>query len=228
MTRAESLAPWADMRHIVEITLNGAEWTENKVKFAYYPDPEISAVIDSERGPIDGGTHSTIMGRGFKHENVCNLKIRYGALEVNPSIKNGTMIETISPRVSVPDAVVLAPSGNGQNYGADLTLHFRDIENTFTYYQSMFVHDIHPQSGPTSGKTRVEVRGIGFKQFKYENGTIRDDIPLYAKFEDVNGVKIGDIQTITDIDNDSFVFWTPKAVVGTQAILMISFNQQQW
>ena len=51
----------------------------------------------------------------------------------------------------------------------------------------MFVHDLHPQAGPTSGNTRVEVSGIGFKQFKYENGTIRDDIPLYAKFEDTNG-----------------------------------------
>jgi len=182
MTNAESRMPWKDMRHTVEITLNGAETTDNKVKFAYYPDPEISQVLDSPRGPVDGGTHSTLMGRGYTHDNVCNLKVRYGALEVTPEIVNNTMIKVISPRVSVPDAVVLAPSGNGQNYGADLTLHFRDIENTFTYYQNMFVHDLHPQSGPTSGKTRVEISGIGFKQFKYENGTIRDDIPLYAKF----------------------------------------------
>lgn len=79
----------------------------------------------------------------------------------------------------------------------------------------MFVHDIHPQAGPTSGNTRVEVSGIGFKQFKYENGTIRDDIPLYAKFEDVNGLQIGEIRKIKEIDNDSFVFWTPKAIAGT-------------
>ena len=92
------------------------------------------------------------------------------------------MIKTISPRVSVPGAVVLSPSGNGQNYGADLSLHYRDVENTFTYYQEMYVHDLHPQSGPTSGRTRVEVTGIGFKQFKTDNGTLRDDIPLYAKF----------------------------------------------
>jgi len=113
MTRAESLMPWADMRHTVEITLNGAEHTTNGVKFAYYPDPEISAVKDSPRGPVEGGTLSHLIGRGFKHENVCNLKIRYGALEVTPEITNGTHVKTISPRVSVPDAVVLAPSGNG-------------------------------------------------------------------------------------------------------------------
>ena len=85
-----------------------------------------------------------MVGRGFRHENVCNLKIRYGALETTPDIVNNTVVKTVSPRVSVPDAVVLAPSGNGQNYGADLTLHYRDPENTFTYYQDMFVHDLHP------------------------------------------------------------------------------------
>ena len=85
-------------------------------------------------GPIVGGTQSTLVGRGFKHENVCNLKIRYGALEVTPQIVNNTAVKTVSPRVSVPDAVVLSPSGNGQNYGADVTLHHRDPENTFTYY----------------------------------------------------------------------------------------------
>jgi len=101
-------------------------------------------------------------------------------------IVNGTHLKTVSPRVSVPDSVVLAPSGNGQNYGADLTLHFRDPENTFTYYQDMFVHDLRPQTGPTSGQTRVEVTGIGFVQFKHDNGTLRQDVPLYAKFVDAN------------------------------------------
>ena len=83
------------------------------MKFWYYPDPEISQVLDSPLGPVEGGTDSTIMGRGFKHENVCNLKIRYSALEVTPQIVNNTMVKTVSPRVSVPDAVILAPSGNG-------------------------------------------------------------------------------------------------------------------
>lgn len=229
LTRAESLMPYMEMRHTLEITLNGAETTNNKIKFAYYSDPEISQVLHSNRGPVRGGTNSTLVGRGFKHENVCNLKIRYGALEVTPEIFNDTHIRTISPQVSVPDAVVLAPAGNGQNYGADLTLHYRDIENTFTYYQDMFVHDVRPQAGPTSGKTRVEVSGIGFKQFKHDNGTIRDDLPLYAKFIDFSsGKDIGEVQTITEIDNDSFVYFTPKAVAGTQAILMLSFNKQQW
>lgn len=93
----------------------------------------------------------------------------------------------------------------------------------------MWVHDLHPQSGPTSGNTRIEVRGIGFTQFKYENGTLREDIPLFVKFEDSsNGKQIGEVGRITEIINDSFVWHTPKAAAGTMAILMISFNQEQW
>jgi len=32
-------------------------------------------------------------------------------------------MQVISPAVGVPDAVVLTLSGNGQNYGRDVTLH---------------------------------------------------------------------------------------------------------
>ncbi len=84
LTRSESLMPALDQRHTLEVTLNGAETTYNKIKFAYYPDPEIQQVLNSELGPVSGGTESTLVGRGFKHENVCNLKIRYGALETTP------------------------------------------------------------------------------------------------------------------------------------------------
>ena len=42
LTRSESLLPALDMRHTVEITLNGAEASENHVKFWYYPDPDIA------------------------------------------------------------------------------------------------------------------------------------------------------------------------------------------
>lgn len=65
LTRSESLMPALDMRHTLEVTLNGLETTENHIKFHYYPDPEISKVLDSPRGPVSGGTHSTLVGRGY-------------------------------------------------------------------------------------------------------------------------------------------------------------------
>ena len=74
----------------------------------------------------------------------------------------------------------------------------------------------------------MEVSGIGFKQFKNDNGTIKDDVPLFVKMTDEAGQTLGDIMTIKEIENDSFYFNTPKAPAGTKAILNVSFNQQQW
>jgi len=44
LTRSESLMPPLEMRHTLEVTLNGAETTDNRIKFWYYPDPEILKV----------------------------------------------------------------------------------------------------------------------------------------------------------------------------------------
>jgi hypothetical protein len=131
------------------------------IKFSYYFDSELSSV-EQNIGPVSGGTNSTLNGKGFTHPNVCNLKVRYGALEVTPNFVNSTHISTTSPTVNLPGPVVLSTSGNGQNYADDITLHFRDKENTFTYNQEVFVNYLHPQEGSAKGNTKVTVRGVGF------------------------------------------------------------------
>jgi hypothetical protein len=62
----------------------------------------------------------------------------------------------------VPDAVVVSVSLNGQQFINDKTLHLRDVENTFTYYQDILIHDFNPKSGPILGKTEIRVTGLGF------------------------------------------------------------------
>jgi hypothetical protein len=79
---------------------------------------------------------------------------------VTPKLLN-ISLSVESPRVKVPDAVTLSPSGNGQNFAPDYTLHYRDIENTFTYIQDIFVQDLEPESGPSTGDTKIMVRGYG-------------------------------------------------------------------
>jgi IPT/TIG domain len=113
------------------------------VKFSYYFDSELSSV-DQNVGPVSGGTKSTLFGKGFTHPNVCNLKVRYGAIEVTPTAVNSTFVTTVSPIVNLPGPVVLSTSGNGQNYADDIKLHFRDKENTFTYNQEVFVSGLNP------------------------------------------------------------------------------------
>jgi len=86
--------------------------------------------------------------------------------------------------VSASGSVTLSPSGNAQNYAKDVILHFRDLENTFTYYQDVFIHDLYPQSGPTTGKTRLVVKGVGLRQFRNDDGSIKD-VPIFVKFVDL-------------------------------------------
>jgi hypothetical protein len=85
-------------------------------------------------GPMKGGTLSNIIVKGALHLNVCNFSLRYGAIDVSPIIGQNKTIQVTSPTVGVPDSVTVSPSGNGQNFAPDYTLHYRDIENTFTYF----------------------------------------------------------------------------------------------
>ena len=67
-----------------------------------------------------------------------------------------------APPAQVPDAVVVSVSLNGQQFIIDKTLHYRDIENTYIYYQDMFITDYSPKAGPTYGNTKIKVKGMGF------------------------------------------------------------------
>lgn len=92
-------------------------------------------------------------------------------------------MNTTSPNATIPDAVVVSIALNGQQFIYDKTLHYRDIENTFTYIQDPYILDYSPKSGPTSGKTKIVVKGMGINQFKFDNGTTKYE-PMWVRFVD--------------------------------------------
>lgn len=47
----------------------------------------------------------------------------------------------------------------------------------------MFIQDFTPKAGPTSGKTKIKVTGMGFKQFRNDDGSEKAQ-PLYVRFRD--------------------------------------------
>jgi IPT/TIG domain len=159
-------APWYN----ISLTLNnGKETAPTKSKFTYYVDPSIVSVSPN-LGPLKGGTVSRISGEGFAQDGVCNLTVRYGPIQQKVSAISDTEIDAVAPEADVPDSVVISVALNGQQFIRDKTLHYRDVENTYTYYQDLLIHDFSPKSGPISGKTRITVTGLGFTQFKKDSG----------------------------------------------------------
>lgn len=222
----DSKAPY----YYVYVTLNGGkELSEQLVKFTYYWDNPVKSVWPN-KGPLRGGTKSLVEGRGFKQEGACNVTVRYGAYQLKPDngTYNDTHITVKSPNATVPDSVVVSVALNGQQFVSDKTLHYRDLENTFTYYQEMYVRDYSPKAGPSHGHTKIVIDGMGFMPFKNETG---DNIgmPLWVRFVDKeSGEAIGEITEALDVTSSSFSWFNPPARPDTEAILQISFNKIEW
>jgi hypothetical protein len=66
--------------YYISVTLNGREFANTSIKFIYYIDPVIKSVTPN-KGPLRGGTFSSLVGKGFNQEGVCNMTVRYGAIQ---------------------------------------------------------------------------------------------------------------------------------------------------
>jgi hypothetical protein len=60
--------------------------------------------------------------------------VRFGETHVTPYSYSDSQVSADSPSVLVPGQIVMAVSGNNQQFSSDKTIHFRDVENTFEYY----------------------------------------------------------------------------------------------
>lgn len=137
-------------------------------------------------------------------------------------------MNTTSPNATIPDAVVVSIALNGQQFIHDKTLHFRDIENTFTYYQELLLLDYSPKAGPVHGHTKITVNGMGFLPFKNETGDIQNE-PLWVRFIDATTKELLAPPSLAqDVDHESFNWYTPPGKVDQKTILQISYNLQDW
>lgn len=155
----------------VEITIDGGrEFAGPEQKFTYYRDPKITEVTPHS-GPIKGGTKVKVFGTGFNQEGACNKVVRFSVFELRPTNENNdTCLHVTSPKVNIPDSVVVSVSLNGQQFIKDIILHWKDVENTYDYYVDPVISGIYPKSGPSIGGTQVVINGIDFMSKKDLNG----------------------------------------------------------
>jgi hypothetical protein len=76
-----------------------------------------------------------------------------------------------APAANVPGQVVVALSGNGQQFIDDRTLHFRDRSNTYEYYQPFVVEGADPAYLSNGGNIPCTLTAAMFDQFHHDNGT---------------------------------------------------------
>lgn len=130
-----------DSWYNVAITLDGDYIANSSQIFKYYRQPQILSITPN-RGPLEGGTESIIRGVGFKQPNICGLSLKYEQVIMDFTLLNDTAIKVTSRANNLPGSLVVSLSGNNQQFINDITLHMRDIENTFTYYHAFLVKSL--------------------------------------------------------------------------------------
>ena len=161
--------PSYDFRyHEVEVTLNGRDLSDNKVKFYYYHPPYVYQ-IKPKIGPIAGKTNVTVIGSNF--ENTGYVKCKFGKNIVNGYYINQNEIKCISPTVLKPEKIPLSIAIRPDEFSSGISTIYR-------YYDDPIVDSIEPACGPEKGLTQITVIGKKFPDKDSEyikcvfNGTI--------------------------------------------------------
>jgi len=213
----------------VEISLNGVDLSGPPQRFFYYKDT-LEAKTDPFYGPISGNTTVSLTGFNFNQTGGCNPTVRFSTYEVKPTIFNATNLEVQSPKVNFTGATTIQLSLNGQQFDKDISLRYRDRENTFYYYKMPLVTNMGPLKGPTIGGTNIKTLGIGFEEvFDFEKEPLKKI--MYYKFMDKakNTTQYGKtFQTVVSSNNE-VKFLTPSVSDnGTEADVYISYNGQNF
>jgi hypothetical protein len=112
-----------------------------------------------------------VTGSGFNQTNICNFVVRYEQKHLVASEITRDSFKVESPPVNVSGAVVVSVSGNNQQFINDITLHYRDNQNTFEYYQDFLILSASPDYISNAGNTPVHIKGMLFDQWRYDNGS---------------------------------------------------------
>jgi hypothetical protein len=137
----------------VDITVStaaGTSTTSAISQFTYHPVPSVTG-IDTEQGPLGGGTPITITGSGF----VAPLAVNFGSVPATDiTITSDTRLTVNSPPSSpgTVDITVTTAGGTSNASGSD----------QFTYRAAPGVASVTPSRGSISGGDTITITGAGF------------------------------------------------------------------
>ena len=158
-----------DYFYNVSVSADGEAFSAAGATFTYYDQPVIASVSPG-LGPMGERAQVTLTGKGF-NASFCNPKVRFGTYPFTPTITSDSSLTVETSPVRVPGSVVVTMSGNGQQFTEDRTLHFRDKQNTYEFYQPFVVLNVWPKFASNGGGTPIVLEGLQFDQFMYDNAT---------------------------------------------------------
>ena len=194
-------------------------------KFYYYKSPVISS-ISPIMGGVEGDTTVKISGSGFDQSGACDITTRFATYHAKPLYVEDKFMIVKSPKANYTGSVVVQVSLNGQQFEDDITVNFRDQQNTFYYYKCPIISGIHPDEGPSVGGNDISIFGIGFlepffaldkennlKAQLYDGNIEKEIFYRFVDLED-DGIIYGDVQSISLEDAT-----TQKIILKSPSIL---------
>ena len=141
----------------IDITLNGQQYTDGKVKFTFFGIDYIHPPL----GPESGGTVVSVFGKGFTLTD--GIRCRFGTMPVDGVYISFYEIQCTAPPYLVRDDIFRAVDFEITFYQAEWT----DSGLNFTYQEDAFIFDVTPNIeglglGPDWGGTYLKVTGANF------------------------------------------------------------------
>lgn len=137
--------------HLLEVSLNGQEFSYSAMNVSVYGTPIVSSLSPSS-GPVAGGTQVCITGANFSVGS--HVVCRFGASLVGATHALGSrphLLRCVAPPTTLSATLVLEVSLNGQNFTASGAF--------FVYYQPPVPASLRPAAGPELGGTSVFIIG---------------------------------------------------------------------
>ena len=152
-----SLSSLSAVAVALQVTSNMVDFTDTSEGAIFtYNAPVVVNSLSPPEGPQRGGTLLTIAGDGFVAATGC--KCSFGDVTVHATVLNTTHLQCTTPSVTMTSSsssqVNMEVSMNG--------LQFTSQQVEFSFYHSIQLSKIIPNTGPTIGGTQITVRGHGF------------------------------------------------------------------
>ena len=223
INRYEMTSTTDDLFFDVEVTMNAKDFSGFPQRFYYYNDPQLKGIYPNS-GSVEGNTLTKIKGLGFKPDHSCNLTVRFSTYQIKPIEVDDDSITVKSPPVSIHGEVIVGISINGQQFTKDIIINNKDIENTFTYFNSPIFTYYFPSLGPSNGGSLVKISGYGFRFYEdIEGKAITKNI--WIRMKDVKSGKYSIPKIAEFADNENIHFITPPGDPYSHHIIEVSFNE---